>query len=103
MTVSRELSAEYGRGFSYAEIARMVRFAECMTDERILATVSQELSWSHFMESLPIEEPLAWGPQRTCNDDMEGGLSSLDVRPYLSASCVSPMSGIRATGSRHDR
>jgi DUF1016 N-terminal domain len=58
VTVSRELSAEYGRGFSYAEIARMVRFAQRMIDERILATLSQELRWSHFMELLPIKEPL---------------------------------------------
>ena len=28
VTVSRELTAEYGRGFSYAEIARMIQFAQ---------------------------------------------------------------------------
>ena len=59
VTVSRELTAEYGRGFSYAEIARMARFAEWMTDEQILASLSQELSWSHFIELLPIKDPLA--------------------------------------------
>jgi hypothetical protein len=59
VTVSRELSAEYGRGFSYAEIARMVQFAERLIDERILATLSQELRCSYFMELLPIKEPLA--------------------------------------------
>lgn len=64
VTVSRELSAEYGRGFSYAEIARMVQFAEWMIDERILATLSQELGWSHFMELLPIKEPPARGNER---------------------------------------
>jgi DUF1016 N-terminal domain len=46
-------------GFSYPALTRMVRFAEWMTDERILATLSRELSWSHFMELLPIKEPLA--------------------------------------------
>jgi len=58
-TVSQELTAEFGRGFNYTALTRMARFAEWMTDERILATLSQELSWSHFMELLPIKDPLA--------------------------------------------
>ncbi len=37
----------------------MARFAEWMTDEQILATLSQTLSWSHIVELLPIKDPLA--------------------------------------------
>ncbi len=58
-TVSQELTAEFGAGFSYTALTRMARFAEWMTDERILATLSQTLSWSHFVELLPIKAPLA--------------------------------------------
>jgi predicted nuclease of restriction endonuclease-like (RecB) superfamily len=58
-TVSQELSAEFGVGFSYAALTRMVRFAEWMTDERIVSTLSTQLSWSHFIELLPIKDPLA--------------------------------------------
>lgn len=58
-TVSRELTAEFGAGFSYTALTRMARFAEWVTDERILATLSQTLSWSHFIELLPIKDPLA--------------------------------------------
>ena len=58
-TVSQELTTDFGAGFSYTALIRMVRFAEWMTDERIVATLSQELSWSHFIELLPIKEPLA--------------------------------------------
>ena len=58
-TVSQDLTVEFGAGFGYPALTRMVRFAEWMTDERILATLSQELSWSHFIELLPIKEPLA--------------------------------------------
>ena len=36
----------------------MVRFAESMTDESIVATLSQQLSWSHFQVLLPIKDPL---------------------------------------------
>ena len=59
VTVSRELTAEYGRGFSYAEIARMIQFSQLFPDETIVVTLSQQLSWSHFHALLPIKEPLA--------------------------------------------
>lgn len=58
-TLSQELMAEFGAGFSYTALTRMARFAEWITDERILASLSQELSWSHFVELLPIKDPLA--------------------------------------------
>jgi predicted nuclease of restriction endonuclease-like (RecB) superfamily len=59
VTVSRELTAEYGRGLSYAELARMIQFSHVFPDEAIVATLSQELSWSHFHALLPIKDPLA--------------------------------------------
>jgi hypothetical protein len=58
-TVSQELRAEFGEGFSYSALTRMVRFAESMADESIVATLSQQLSWSHFQILLPIKDPLA--------------------------------------------
>lgn len=59
VTVSRELTAEYGRGFSHAELARMIQFAQLFPDEAIVATLSQQLSWSHVHALLPIKDPLA--------------------------------------------
>jgi hypothetical protein len=59
VTVSRELEAEYGCGFSYAELARMVQFAQAFPDEAIVVTLSQRLSWSHVHALLPIKDPLA--------------------------------------------
>ena len=58
-TVSQELTAEFGPGFSYTALTRMARFAEWLTDERIVATLSQALGWSHMVELLPIKDPLA--------------------------------------------
>ena len=58
-TVSQELTVEFAAGFSYTVLTRMARFAEWMTDDQILASLSQELSWSHFIELLPIKDPLA--------------------------------------------
>jgi predicted nuclease of restriction endonuclease-like (RecB) superfamily len=59
VTVSQELTTEYGRGFSYAELTRMIRFAEAFPGEAIVVTLSQQLSWSHFHALLPIKDPLA--------------------------------------------
>jgi predicted nuclease of restriction endonuclease-like (RecB) superfamily len=58
-TVSRELTTEFGRGFSYATVNRAIQFSELFPDPEIVSTLSTQLSWSHFMELLPIKEPLA--------------------------------------------
>lgn len=58
-TVSQELTAQFGSGFSYTALTRMARFAEWMKDEQIVSSLATELSWSHFIELLPIKDPLA--------------------------------------------
>ena len=58
-TLSAELVREFGKGFSYSALTRMTRFAEQFPDDRILATLLQELTWSHFTLLLPLKDPLA--------------------------------------------
>jgi len=58
-TLAQQLEQEFGKGFSYSALTRMVRFAEQFPDERILATLLQELTWSHFTALLPLKDPLA--------------------------------------------
>lgn len=58
-TVSRQLTAEYGRSFSAKSLRHMVRFAEAFADEAIVSTLSRQLSWSHFRELIYLKEPLA--------------------------------------------
>jgi predicted nuclease of restriction endonuclease-like (RecB) superfamily len=57
-TLSEELTAEYGRGFGRANLSSMLRFAEVFSDERIAQTLSAQLSWSHFVELIPLDDPL---------------------------------------------
>ena len=45
-TLSQELVRDYGRGFSYSALTRMVRFTQTFHDEQMVATLPQELSWS---------------------------------------------------------
>jgi predicted nuclease of restriction endonuclease-like (RecB) superfamily len=56
--VSRELSTEYGKGFGRANLFNMVRFAEQFPDPQIVQTLSRQLSWSHFVCLLPLDDPL---------------------------------------------
>jgi predicted nuclease of restriction endonuclease-like (RecB) superfamily len=57
-TLSQELVQDYGKGFNPSALTRMVKFAEAFPDENIVATLSQQLSWSHFVELLPLDKPL---------------------------------------------
>lgn len=58
-TLSQVLVADFGNGFSYSALTRMVRFAELFPDEAIVVSLLQQLGWAHFLALLPIKEPLA--------------------------------------------
>ena len=58
-SLAQQLMLEYGKGYSYSALTRMARFAEMFPDERILASLIQELSWTHFLLLLPLKQPLA--------------------------------------------
>jgi len=57
-TLSHQLTMEYGQGFTITGLRRMIKFAELFPDGQIVATLSHQLSWSHFVEILPLKEPL---------------------------------------------
>ena len=57
-TLSQQLTTEYGRGYSKSNLSRMMGLAEAFPDPEIVATLSQQLSWSHFVAILPLEDPL---------------------------------------------
>jgi predicted nuclease of restriction endonuclease-like (RecB) superfamily len=57
-TLSRQLGAEFGNGYSRPNLFRMVRFAEFFPDGEIVSTLSRQLGWSHFAEILQLKNPL---------------------------------------------
>lgn len=57
--LSRQLEAEYGRGFAEKNLRRMVQFAELYQDEQIVVSLIRQLSWTHVLVLLPLKEPLA--------------------------------------------
>src|SRR3954468_23874808 len=57
-TVSRQLSADYGRGFAEKSLRRMIQFARVFPEREIVAALSRQLGWSHFVELLPLDDAL---------------------------------------------
>ena len=55
-TLSQRLTEKFGKGYSYSALTRMIKVAETY-NEKMFATVSQTLSWSHFIELIAIENP----------------------------------------------
>ena len=55
-TLSQELSAEFGRGYSYSALTRMVKFAEVFSEGEIVAALRRQLGWTHFKALIAIEE-----------------------------------------------
>jgi len=54
-TLSQRLTEKFGKGYSYFALTRMVKVAEAYPEE-MFATVSQTLSWNHFIELVSIED-----------------------------------------------
>ena len=55
VTLSRQLTEKYGRNFEEKNLRRMLQFAEQFQDDEIVATLSRQLSWSHFLTLIPLK------------------------------------------------
>ncbi|MBY4897741.1 YhcG family protein [Cupriavidus sp. AU9028] len=56
--LAAQLVQEFGRSFAEKNLRRMVQFAATFPDQRIVVTLSRQLSWSHFVALLPLKDPL---------------------------------------------
>lgn len=56
--LAKKLSTEFGRGWSKRNLANMVKFSEIFTEFKIVQTLSAQLSWSHFIHLIVIDNPL---------------------------------------------
>ncbi len=48
LNLSKQLTAEYGKGWSKQQLQHCLRFAETFPDFEIVSALWRELSWSHF-------------------------------------------------------
>ena len=56
--LAKQLTAQYGNGWSEKQIRHFLRIAETFTDKDIFYALSRELSWTHLRSIVYIEEPL---------------------------------------------
>jgi len=57
-TLSAQLVPEFGTGFGKRNLFRMIHFAEVFPNEKIVSTLSTQLSWSHFVEIIALNDEL---------------------------------------------
>lgn len=56
--LSRQLTLDYGTGWSKRQLHHCIRFAEVFPDFKIVHTLCSQLSWSHFRLIIPMEGTL---------------------------------------------
>ena len=54
-----QLTRRFGRGFTRANLYRMIQFSQVFSDEEIVVSLSRQLSWSHILALLPVRSPEA--------------------------------------------
>ena len=57
-TLSNELTAQFGKGWSKRNLAQMVKFAEVFWDIEIVHALRTQLSWTHIRQLIAIDEPI---------------------------------------------
>ena len=58
LDLSKKLEAQYGDSFSEKNIRRMIQFARIFPDKSIVVSLIRQLSWTHIIAIIPIDEPL---------------------------------------------
>jgi predicted nuclease of restriction endonuclease-like (RecB) superfamily len=57
--LSRQLSSEFGAGFSRTNIFNMLRFAETFPDPEIVQPLAGQLGWTHVTQLIYLDDPVA--------------------------------------------
>lgn len=57
-TLSQQLTADYGKGFAKSNLVQMIQLAELFTDRKVGEKLVDVLSWSHFVEVLPLKDTM---------------------------------------------
>jgi predicted nuclease of restriction endonuclease-like (RecB) superfamily len=56
--LGRQLEMEFGRGFSEKSLRHMIRFAETFPDFQIVSALLRQLSWTHFVSLIYLDDPM---------------------------------------------
>ena len=58
VTLSRQLTDSYGKGFDDKNLRRIMQFAQVFYDEKIVTSLMRQLSWSHFTSLITLKDVL---------------------------------------------
>jgi predicted nuclease of restriction endonuclease-like (RecB) superfamily len=58
LKLAKRLTNLYGKGFDNTSISRMRRFADLYADKKKVATLSQQLTWSHIVEIIALDDSI---------------------------------------------
>ena len=58
VTLSRQLTGDYGNNFNEKNLRRMIQFAEVFPDKEIVVSLIRQLSWTHFIALIPLKDDL---------------------------------------------
>ena len=58
VSLSQQLIKEFGNSFTEKNLRRMVQFNQNFPDEQIVVSLIRQLSWTHFIALIPIEDKL---------------------------------------------
>lgn len=87
-TLSRQLTKEYGGSqFSLRNLRRMMQFYQAFPDIQIVTPVVSQLSWSHFLQVIPIEDDLKRQFYLTMAADQRWSKRTLIAGAETSAGC----------------
>lgn len=56
--LAERLTVEYGGSFSEKNLRRMMQFANVFPDQQIVVSLIRQLSWTHILAVIPIEDDL---------------------------------------------
>ena len=57
--VGEQLAQEFGLGFEAKNLRRMLQFAVAFPDTEKVASLMRHLSWTHFLQLLPVKTDVA--------------------------------------------
>jgi predicted nuclease of restriction endonuclease-like (RecB) superfamily len=80
--LATKLANKYGRSFAERNLYRMMQFAEQFPNIKILSELTTKLSWSHFIELLPLKTENA--RFYYAQDAAERGYGTMELRRQIS-------------------
>jgi hypothetical protein len=84
-TLSQKLTSKYGQCFNRKSLKKMIKFGTLFSDARTASLLAHDLTWEHFIELMPIRNPIkrnfyaemcrmeSWSPEEL-QDNIDGML-----------------------------